>query len=148
MYRRGEEITGDFRLRRQVSKWMDYAPRPPPVVSCNRDLEAGIPCPLEMGLCLNSADAKKLRVRAGGNVFYLEPLPCAYSVVKLSLERKTVPAAAFFSSVFRILEEMKRRDLRPAGAVYGRTVVSLYKDLNPKLDSYQEYWIPYILPHE
>jgi hypothetical protein len=70
------------------------------------DPETGILSPLEMGLCLNSGDAKKLRIRAGGNVFHLEPLPCAYSVIKLALEQEAGPHISFQPYVSHTLDSL------------------------------------------
>jgi DNA-binding transcriptional MerR regulator len=130
--RNNQSITRNKRLRKYVKKWMEYMPIPQPLVVCNTHEKIDY----DLGFCLTSEDAKQLNITADASVFYLEPIPCVYSVARVYTDLEM-----FHEYLPGFIKQMEQEGVAISGPVYGRVLISMN---NPKGNfKYIEFWTPY-----
>jgi DNA-binding transcriptional MerR regulator len=136
VYRRGDDITRDPQLRKVVSKWMDFMPFPTPLFVFSECTSRGWSQRYGGGFCLDPEDAAFLQVTEDCYIFRLEPLPCIYSVLKISSGLSNIGI-----SLNPLFDRMKAEGFMPSGPVYGRSLISLKKTTD--FHFFGECWIPY-----
>jgi DNA-binding transcriptional MerR regulator len=136
LYRNGNSISKSAKVRKTVSRWMDFMPFPKSLVVLDMDDKRGFSEDYHFGLCVGACEAEFLKIKAEEPVFFLEGEPCIYSMGKPGATHE-----ANYRNLTLLKKKIEKMGLRVTGPVYTRIVLTMNKSKNPSLVC--EYWISY-----
>lgn len=135
VYRDATAITGNAKLHKIISRWMEYAPYVFPLIIQDPETAEEERPNFQMGLCINADDAERMGAKEDAQVFRIEPRECMHTITEMRVDAILTGGVTNY-----MLDEITQQGFETEGLIYGRSLFSYRKD--SELWSINEHWIP------